>query len=177
MKTRLVAVFDLDDTLSDTEHRRHLIEPPEGVKKNWEAFYKLAHKDEERSWMVARALELSGMGVEIVIFTGRPENGRRASLKWLAERGIEPTMARFRRFKDFRKTAKMKGDWMAELRAEEGVSVVCAVDDEATNLAAFAASGILAIDAQDMPTAQGQFEQLKESLKALVGKPLGPAPA
>lgn len=167
MAKRLIAVFDMDDTLSDTAHRRHLVEPPEGVKKDWEGFYKLAHLDAERTWMIQSARELLSMGVEIAIFTGRPENGRRSSIKWLAEREIEPTISNFRRFRDFRKTAKMKGDWMAELLASEDVEVVCAVDDEPTNIAAFKAAGVCAIDATDEPAARTLFEQVKARVTEL----------
>lgn len=175
MKKRLVAIFDLDDTLSDTAQRRHLVEPAEGVKKNWDEFFKRAHLDEERPWMVGRALELAGLGVEIVIFTGRPENGRQESMAWLAERGIEPELARFRRFKDFRKTAKMKGDWLEELSAQEGVEIICAVDDEPTNLAAFAAAGIFVIDATQVEPAHALFELLKARLALGVEAAVKPA--
>lgn len=83
MNKKMVAIFDMDDTLSDTSHRRHLIETGAGVKKEWSKFFELCHEDTERSWMIERALELQKAGVLIAIFTGRPQSVAPATLSWL----------------------------------------------------------------------------------------------
>lgn len=141
-------ILDVDDTLSDTAPRRHLIEPPEGVKKDWPAFYGQCHLDENRDWMLDLARRLAAAGAQIAVFTGRPLSQRRPTLDWLRARGIEPALARFRGDRDFRKSPAMKGLWLDEMIAA-GALPWAAVDDEPANLVAFAARGVLALDAND----------------------------
>lgn len=160
-----VAIFDLDDTLTDTTHRKILVDPPPGTPKDWGAFFSRSALDPERPWMLARALELATLGAHIVVFTGRPEHCRADSLAWLEARGVSPVLARFRGARDFRKSAAMKGQWLDELLAG-GTRVLCAVDDEKTNLLLYSSRGLMSIDARDEASADGLFEAARAQLRA-----------
>ena len=157
-------ILDVDDTLSDTTARRYLVEPPEGVKKDWSTFYEQCHLDTERDWMVDFARQLSAAGAQIAVFTGRPHSQRGPTLDWLRVRGIEPSLARFRGPRNFKKSATMKGLWLDEMIAA-GVLPMAAVDDEAENLAAFAARGVLTVNANDRVAAEVALLGLIASLK------------
>jgi len=77
-------VFDIDGTLANIDHRKHHL-VSKGKKKNWEPFFRDQHLDEPH-WPVfdvMKALTLAG-NVCIVI-TGRMEQHREASLKWIQE--------------------------------------------------------------------------------------------
>lgn len=115
--------------------------------------------------MVDLALRLRAAGAQIVVFTGRPLSQRRPTLDWLGARGIEPELARFRGDRDFRKSPAMKGLWLDEMIAA-GATPLAAVDDEPANVAAFAARGVLGIDATDRSGAEAALNSLIERLEA-----------
>lgn len=143
-----IAVFDFDDTLSDTTHRRPMIEKPKGEKKDWPGFYAACGQDDEREAFVQMAKEFLANGIEIAIFTGRISSCEADSRAWLAQRGIEPIHMRFRPEQSFMKSHQLKSLWLGDLK-EKGAVIVCAVDDEDANIKAFAEAGIVSIDAKD----------------------------
>lgn len=75
-------ICDLDGTLCDASHRMHHLECK---PKNWDAFYGAMCDDE-----IIPAVELllrtfEEMGVPIIFLTGRPEEYRADTVKWLEE--------------------------------------------------------------------------------------------
>lgn len=156
---RQVAVFDLDDTLSDTSHRRHLIEVPKGERGDWAGFYAACGADPGRQEFIAMALELQKMGVDLVILSGRADSEAEKTSAWLASHGIEPKATRLRPKGSFEKSARLKSRWLAEL-VGCGASVVAAFDDEDSNIEAFRSAGTRCIDAKDGRAARSEFDQI-----------------
>jgi predicted kinase len=71
---------DLDGTLCDVEHRRHFVRQ-EG-KKDWNGFFKEMVNDKV-NWPVMTVLKhLSGV-FKVVYCTGRPDNWKKETLRWL----------------------------------------------------------------------------------------------
>ena len=76
-------ICDLDGTLCNVEHRRHFVRPPEGVKKNWPAFF-AGIKDDTVNVACAKLLEgMAWAGYQIVYCSGRGDNERKATVEWL----------------------------------------------------------------------------------------------
>lgn len=168
-----IAIFDFDDTLSDTTQRRSFIERPQGEKKDWPGFYAACAHDAEREAFVQMAREFSDHGIAIAIFTGRIGSCEADSRAWLSERGIEPIHMRFRPEKSFMKSHQLKSLWLGDLK-EKGAVIVCAIDDEDANIKAFADAGIVSIDAKDHDAAISAMSAVVREHAAPKTKP--PAP-
>ena len=69
-------IFDIDDTLSDTEHRQHL-----ALRKDWEAFF--AEQSKDTPTPLVRIAKILSCAARILIVTGRPERYRLVTVKWL----------------------------------------------------------------------------------------------
>lgn len=78
-----VIVCDLDGTLCDVEHRRHHVRPPEGVKKNWAAFFADIPKDPANEWCLDILSSFNARGTRIVFCSGRDDNQRKMTEDWL----------------------------------------------------------------------------------------------
>jgi adenylate kinase family enzyme len=91
-------VCDLDGTLCNVEHRRHFVRPPEGVKKNWPAFFAGIPNDtvNEACEALLRSMALSGH--EIVYCSGRGDNERKATVEWLNKFGLDLFYSEYRSF-------------------------------------------------------------------------------
>jgi len=88
---RKTLVFDIDGTLANCDHRRHLVEKfkPDGTKnkhRDYEQFHDLCHMDTVhegvRTMLVAM---IDATYHDIVFVTGRPERTRDATFSWLMQ--------------------------------------------------------------------------------------------
>lgn len=68
MQKRNCFVFDIDGTLSDPKHRRHLIQ---GEDHNWGEFYALMNEDPVVEPVVKVLESLRDNGVSIILLSGR----------------------------------------------------------------------------------------------------------
>lgn len=73
-------IFDMDGTLSDCSHRRHLVM---GEKKDWSEFHHRMGEDPPREAVVELARTLNWQSHHILIVTGRDESWRRQTELWL----------------------------------------------------------------------------------------------
>ena len=109
-------VFDLDGTLSDDSHRRHLIEGPFG-EKSWMDYYKRCVDDPpivpvcklfrrlcERSW--------TNQPTKVEIWTGRSEEVREETCVWLHQHELWPERLLMRPREHFGTHAELKGVWL-----------------------------------------------------------------
>jgi len=80
-------IFDIDGTLSDATHRRHLVE---NGNNQWDAFFKAIPDDPPIVPIVDLARSLIRFGEKAILFaTGRPERTRKDTLVWLTGHGLE----------------------------------------------------------------------------------------
>ena len=74
-------VCDIDGTISDRRHRlKHL----EG-KKDWKAFFEEMHKDPPIKEVIKQIEKYAQQRKNIVFVTGRPEEYRKTTEKWINE--------------------------------------------------------------------------------------------
>ena len=76
-----VVVFDIDGTLSDRRHRLHYLEG----KKNWKGFFKEIVNDPPIKSTVIELDKHLKKGRSILFLTGRPEQYRKETERWLKE--------------------------------------------------------------------------------------------
>ena len=112
MKTVIV---DLDGTLADNSDRQHWVA---GNRKNWPRFFEEITNDK----IVYPVLELikifHSCGFKIVVVTGRPEEYRDKTVKWMIENNIDDFISCyfFRNSRDFREDQIVKRDILSDIR-------------------------------------------------------------
>jgi predicted kinase len=84
----LAIICDLDGTLCNVDHRLHFVRKPEGQRKDWKGFFEGMKDDTVNQWC---ASILRGLGdtYKIVYCSGRPDNYRRTTEKWLADHNLD----------------------------------------------------------------------------------------
>ncbi len=76
-----VVICDLDGTLCDIVHRRHLVET---VPKNWKAFFENIAGDTLREDVWGKVMDVcSGNGAKLIFVSARPETYREITEAWL----------------------------------------------------------------------------------------------
>ena len=80
-----VVICDIDGTISDTTHRLHYVNVPEGQKKDWKGFFSEIENDPVRTDVMNMLIEYYNEGKTIIFMSGRPEQYREATLRWLAK--------------------------------------------------------------------------------------------
>ncbi|MCD9879314.1 phosphatase domain-containing protein [Streptomyces guryensis] len=121
---RPVAVFDLDNTLSDTAHRQRFLERR---PRDWDAFFAAAPDDPPIPEGIALVLE-SAKECEVVYLTGRPERCRRDTLDWLAAQGLPEGRVHMRRNDDRRPARLTKLEILSRLARTRDIRML--VDDD-----------------------------------------------
>lgn len=139
---RIVYIFDLDGTLADIEHRRHLVE---NGNKEWDAFYE-ACVDDKPNWPVIgmyQALDNSPFR-EIWIFSGRSEAVRKQTEDWLEAHEIyleEPERLVMRPEGDYTPDQELKRRWLDEYNLRN--RVVAIFDDRQKVVDMWRAEGLV----------------------------------
>lgn len=119
-------IFDLDGTLSLTEHRLHYIQ---GKTKNWDAFF-LASKDDGVNLPIAtifRALRQADR--EVWIVSGRSNIAQATTEQWLKDNNLAPDMLYLRDKRDHRNDYELKQAWYCNLPSEDANRIVCVFED------------------------------------------------
>lgn len=141
-KPRAVVV-DLDSTLADTSHRRHLAPPREAADRASEWLpYALACTDDDPILGTRALVGLLAEVVEVVILTGRNEGAREATEAWLARWAIRCDRLVMRPEHEDR-LHSWKADMLDALGEE--YDVVLAIDDMPQGIEAAADSGIVGV--------------------------------
>ncbi len=130
-----MAVFDLDNTLSDARHRQHVLER---TPRDWGAFFDAAPQDPPLPPGIALCLEAARQ-CEIRYLTGRPERCRQDSLDWLAAHGLPDGRLHMRRNADRRPARLTKLEVLRRISRSREVRML--VDDDALVCAAAAKEG------------------------------------
>lgn len=132
-------VFDIDGTLADCSHRLHYInkEP-----KDWRAFFAAVAGDKPLPHIVRLAKHLYAYAkVPVVFVSGRSDECRDETLRWLLLHVFIGDGLYMRRAGDHRSDDIIKLELLAELRAD-GLNPIMAFDDRSRVVAAWRAAGI-----------------------------------
>ncbi|MET9802541.1 HAD family acid phosphatase [Streptomyces sp. NPDC006368] len=122
--SRPLAVFDLDNTLSDARHRQRFLERR---PRDWDAFFAAAPQDPPLAEGVALCRE-AATDCEVVYLTGRPERCREDTVAWLAAQGLPDGRLHMRRDDDRRPALRTKLDTLRRLARKREIRVL--VDDD-----------------------------------------------
>ena len=147
-------IFDIDGTLADVSHRRHLVDPTKG-RKDWGRFFDLM-VDDPPLRDVCLLAELLGDhplvnhgAVKLFVFSGRPETHRQQTEDWLrihARSLLEKAEGVLMRAAgDFRPDTEVKRDMLNSIR-KEGYDVRLVVDDRPSVIAMWKKEGLTVLE-------------------------------
>jgi len=137
---RNIILVDLDDTVSASWRREHLI------ADSWDAFHADLVNDEP-IWDIVRLINcISDAGSTVIIgLTARPEKWRRITQDWLLKHGVNLDDLLMRPDEDYRPSAQVKVDLVAEMCGGADAikdKIALVIDDRDDVLKAFAALGV-----------------------------------
>ncbi len=150
VETTFVAVFDIDGTLADNTHRRHFVERVVG-KKDWKSFNNSMAKDTPNKAIVSILHAAKDIGLTTVLATGRGEEYREVTEKWLADNFISYDLLFMRPAKDYRPDTEIKKEMLADMR-RKGLEPHYVVDDRNSVVAMWREAGITTLQC-----AEGDF--------------------
>ncbi len=123
-------IFDIDGTLTNNTHRLHYITGGE-KKKNWEGFRSAMEEDEPNGPVVTLLRAMKTLGYRIILSTGRFEESRTRTEKWLRKHLIFYHDLFMRADGDFRPDFEVKEDMLRELQIGRD-NILFVVDDRAS---------------------------------------------
>lgn len=77
-----VIIFDVDGTIADVEHRRHLVN---GDNKDWKAFRLATADDKPVQWVCDIAKRFIAQGDDVAFFSARNESEREITEQQIAD--------------------------------------------------------------------------------------------
>lgn len=144
-----IIVFDLDGTLADHTHRRHLLPTEDlGKQESWQAFNDACEGDALISDVAdtLRALSTSGLdGVEIYIVSSRSETVWEETAGWLVDNGLWDHIdgLLLRPDGDLRRDTELKESMLRDLGIDR---ILCCFDDNPSVIAHFRSLGLTVYD-------------------------------
>jgi phosphoglycolate phosphatase-like HAD superfamily hydrolase len=133
---RICIIMDIDGTLANAEHRLHLL-PQKGVvdskdkvDEQWEAFFAEAEKDTLNTEIARLNNAMAMAGYKVVICTGRREEERKMTERWLAKHKIFYNALFMRQDGDRREDSVIKREMLREIKSS-GYHPLFAVEDRA----------------------------------------------
>ena len=127
-------IFDLDGTLALIEHRTHLLKDKDDPEC-WSRFYKACVDDQPNLPVITTMFRLKQMECDIWIWTGRSDEVRQETIKWLLDNtNIEDeedygVKLRMRKSDDFTPDDQLKESWLKELSQEDRDRLVAVFED------------------------------------------------
>ena len=116
-----IVIFDIDGTLADVSERiHHLKKKP----KNWDAFFAGMAQDKAIHSMVRLCNILYASGVCIVLCSGRNEQYRSETIRWLDQQGVHYHELLLRPDHDRRSDTIVKREMLARIDQSKVLFVV-----------------------------------------------------
>lgn len=106
----MFAIFDLDGTLANIEHRVHYVRG--GGKKDWKSFFKACSDDLPESPIIHVSRALFDAGWHVEVWSGRSEEVRPQTEEWLHLYGVRYNHLMMRGEGDFRDDVVVKSEWL-----------------------------------------------------------------
>lgn len=119
-------IVDLDLTLSDSRWRERL--PDTGRKTGWDEFHRHAGADDPVEQILGVVVALQKR-MHILILTSRPISIETATLAWLSDAGVRPSLVLMREDDDSSGSADLKRRQLAHARSL-GYDPRLAIDDD-----------------------------------------------
>ena len=128
---RPLYIFDLDGTLADCEHRKHLIQGP---RPNWDLFFAYCTSDTPILTVITTMDTMLRTDVDVWIWSGRSENVRTETENWLYENtamthGEIHANTKMRPSGDTTPDEALKESWLNEMDQRDRQRLVAVFDD------------------------------------------------
>lgn len=138
---RNICIFDLDGTLSNGNHRLHLLPKKDlHLTESWTAFNMAAFGDAPITDTIRVMEAMRAAGFIVIILTGRSDEAREITEKWLVQNGASHyDLLIMRSASDNRKDTVIKDEILRKIGIER---IVAAWDDSPTVIAHFRSLGI-----------------------------------
>lgn len=133
-----VVFFDLDGTLSLTDHRQHYVR---GDNKDWDAFYDMCHLDPVHEPVARIAYSLWASGWTVYILSGRSDQVRDKTVAWLEDAGIQYDKLQMREQGDYTPDHELKERWFLRMQ-HQGINPTIVFDDRDKVVKMWRANGI-----------------------------------
>ncbi len=127
-------IFDIDGTLFDDSHRKHLVEAGK-----WAEYFAAGANDTPHMKIIAELKAQRNAGRAIVLMTGCPEQHRKITEAKLARAGVVVDALLMRPDNSFVKNHDLKAAWLNEMSCYD---FIAAFDDMPGSVAAFKTFGI-----------------------------------
>lgn len=137
-----VAIFDVDGTLMNINHRRKYVE---SEQKDWKKFFEYMEFDTIRDDVFHMAHALEADGYVIIVCSGRNEKHRAITEKQLAFGKLKPQALMMRANDDYRPDYEVKQEMLAQMR-EEGLNPKISVDDRPSVVKMWRDEGLTCFD-------------------------------
>ena len=125
MSKHKAIIVDLDGTLCDVEHRVHHVK---SKPKKWGAFNQAMDQDKPYFWCIELIAAMKARDYKIYFVTGRDENFRKMTTKWLSRHNVHYDELHMRRDQDFREDSEVKEEIYVH-KIEKNSQVLFVVDD------------------------------------------------
>lgn len=117
MSFRPLFIFDLDGTLADIRHRRHLVE---GETKDWRGFFAACVDDAPMTSVIRTLQELRSAACDVWVWSGRSDEVREDTMRWIERHGVidgrtKRFQIRMRPAGDHQPDEKLKATWLESL--------------------------------------------------------------
>lgn len=142
-QTQKDIIVDIDGTLADCSHREHFIR---GKRKKWKKFFEAASKDQPRIDVVAQVRQLANHH-KIHLVSGRPEEYRQQTLKWLSHYRIPFESLHMRENGDYRSDDIVKQEILDRCFDKDNIELV--IDDRPRVVHMWKSNGLKVLDVGD----------------------------
>lgn len=149
--TEKIIIFDLDGTLSLTDHRQHFLNRK--PSPDWDGFFNAAKDDLPNVPIIELFRSLQQAGHKLLLWTGRSNAVSSDTLEWLTKYGVYPTHIRMREANDHRADVIIKKEWLDSfLNGTPKENILFAVDDRKKVVDMWRSEGIICLQ-----VAEGEF--------------------
>lgn len=119
--TEEIVIFDIDGTLADVSERiHHLRKKP----KDWNAFFGGMAQDKAIQSMVRLCNLLYASGIQVILCSGRSEEHRDETMKWLEQQGVNYHDLLLRTDRDRRSDTMVKREMLSGIDRDKILFVV-----------------------------------------------------
>lgn len=130
-------LVDLDGTLTDCRHRQHYLDG----KKDWDSFFGGMFADPPNRAVLSVVVTMEDMGHKIIYCTGRPNNYRIVTKRWLIKHQLQCELIYMRKAGDFRADHVIKFELLQEIR-EDGHRPDFVIDDRPSVISMWRRQGL-----------------------------------
>lgn len=120
-----IVVFDLDGTIANIDHRRHLVD---GKDKDWDKFYRQCVNDKPNNRVIELLSILYYRDKNVQIWSGRSDVVRQPTEIWLNKYVVPYNGLLMRKDGDYTPDEVLKENWLKET-ISKGFTVSMVFDD------------------------------------------------